>query len=413
MRIGEDIRLVRGQRRFAVYDLNYGVCEPASTEEAVILERLARGIQVTPKATGYPSKLFWRVMSGMRHKQWISQGSPKRTSIELSFDKDTTDIKPKRLERVWIETTLACNLRCNHCYANSSPDLDREGELTLDQWQAVFCDLLEYGVDHLTFIGGEPTLRKEVITLGADLVRQQAPDTDVGIFSNLFSFGRSQKDIRLLKGHNLKVSTSLYGMNASDHDFVTTRPGSWVKTISSIRRLADHGIDVFVGYFMTSPDDSPSVVPEWLTELGVSQYDIQSHENVGRAVKMMPRPRRTENRLPNSISFQPANLQRYSQRHNCFSDHLAITPHGEVLACIMMRDPVLGRLPDKRIEQVLSGDRFADLAGLTKEAVEGCSVCEYRYACFDCRPAAVSNSGNLREKPDCGYDPRLPLSTEV
>ena len=413
MRVSEGIRLVRGERRFAVYDLNKGTCEPASIEEVGILDMLSQGVQVTPKSTGYSSKGFWTILSGMRKKSWLRQGSPRRITLELSIDKDLTDIKPKRLTRVWIETTLSCNLRCKHCYANSSPEVDRGDELKLEEWEIIFHDLLRYGVDHMTFIGGEPTIRKDVITLGADLVSRYSPNTSAGIFSNLYSFGRSMEDIDFLKQYKLKVSTSLYGMQAADHDLVTARVGSWAKTVAAIRYLIGHGIDVFVGYFMTSSRDSESSVSAWLRELGVTRYDIQSHENVGRALEMMVRPKRTTNRLPDKLHFYPDALQRNSQRHNCFSDHLAVTPRGEVLACIMMRDPVLGMLPNNSIEEVLDSYQFASLATLTKETINGCSVCEYRYACFDCRPAAISNTGNLREKPDCGYDPRLPLNIEA
>jgi radical SAM protein with 4Fe4S-binding SPASM domain len=92
---------------------------------------------------------------------------------------------------------------------------------------------------------------------------------------------------------------------------------------------------------------------------------------------------------------------------------LAITPEGEVIGCIMMRKPIFGRLPSQKLIEVLRGDSFIELSMITNGKIDGCSVCEYRYACFDCRPAAISNSENLLEKPDCGYDPRMPLKKRV
>ena len=41
---------------------------------------------------------------------------------------------------------------------------------------------------------------------------------------------------------------------------------------------------------------------------------------------------------------------------------------------------------------------------LTKDKIDKCSHCEYRYACFDCRPNSLS--GCIYEKPwYCTYDP--------
>lgn len=42
----------------------------------------------------------------------------------------------------------------------------------------------------------------------------------------------------------------------------------------------------------------------------------------------------------------------------------------------------------------------------SKDKIRECSECEYRYACFDCRPNSLS--GNIYEKPwYCTYNPLL------
>ena len=43
---------------------------------------------------------------------------------------------------------------------------------------------------------------------------------------------------------------------------------------------------------------------------------------------------------------------------------------------------------------------------LTKDYVDGCCSCEYRYACHDCRPLAIGTTGGIYDKyPRCCYEP--------
>lgn len=413
MRVNGSIRLVRGKERFAVYNLKKGFCEPASLIEARLLSRLASGVNITPKSEDFSSRNFWAILSAMRIKGWLKKGKPKAVDINSIVDSAVAIKIPKKLYRVWIETTLACNLRCKHCYASSGPEVNRSKELSYKEWKAVICDLLDYGVENITFIGGEPTIRMDVVELGAALVSQNSPDTNIGIFTNLYNFGQSEKDIKFLKKYNLQVATSLYGLRGIDHDFMSTRIGSWRKSIMAIKNLIKNDIDVFVGFFKTSCNQCESEIKNWLKGIGVNRYDIQSHTNVGRAIEFRIIPKNISNQLPTRIYFPSSSIQRNSILHNCFSDHLAITPEGEVIGCIMMRKPIFGRLPSQKLIEVLRGDSFIELSMITNGKIDGCSVCEYRYACFDCRPAAISNSENLLEKPDCGYDPRMPLKKRV
>jgi radical SAM protein with 4Fe4S-binding SPASM domain len=44
-----------------------------------------------------------------------------------------------------------------------------------------------------------------------------------------------------------------------------------------------------------------------------------------------------------------------------------------------------------------------EIQGFSKDKVEGCKECEFRYACYDCRPDSISN--DIYAKPYyCTYD---------
>lgn len=66
----------------------------------------------------------------------------------------------------------------------------------------------------------------------------------------------------------------------------------------------------------------------------------------------------------------------------------------------------MGNVQRSTLAEILAGEQLYALWGLTKDQVEVCRDCEYRYACGDCRPAAMGRYGNLYAKyPRCSYNP--------
>ena len=57
-----------------------------------------------------------------------------------------------------------CNQKCLHCYAANQP-LSAVPEMDTDQWLAVIEKCRSIGIPQLTFTGGEPTLRQDLVKL--------------------------------------------------------------------------------------------------------------------------------------------------------------------------------------------------------------------------------------------------------
>ena len=57
-----------------------------------------------------------------------------------------------------------CNQKCLHCYAANQP-LGAVKELDTDQWLAVIQKCRAAGIPQLTFTGGEPTMRNDLVSL--------------------------------------------------------------------------------------------------------------------------------------------------------------------------------------------------------------------------------------------------------
>ena len=127
-----------------------------------------------------------------------------------------------------IDVTQACTERCVHCYIPEYNPIF----LPLKQIQAVIDDFRNQGGISLSLSGGECMLHPDF----KDIVRYaRSRDLIVEILSNLTLCDDSMIDF--LKKTESVVQVSLYSMNATTHDAITQRTGSFAKTKTAIEKL--------------------------------------------------------------------------------------------------------------------------------------------------------------------------------
>jgi radical SAM protein with 4Fe4S-binding SPASM domain len=68
--------------------------------------------------------------------------------------------------------------------------------------------------------------------------------------------------------------------------------------------------------------------------------------------------------------------------HSCFQGELCIQADGAVYPCIMDREHLLGRVTESSLTEILKGTATQSIWGLSKDHVDTCRDCEYRYACL-------------------------------
>jgi len=109
------------------------------------------------------------------------------------------------------------------------------------------------------------------------------------------------------------------------------------------------------------------------------------------------------------FSTSKAEFLRNKYWNSCWAGKIAITSKGEVIPCIFGRNYVVANLAQGvDLEEAVFGDSLQKLWRITKDNIETCQACEYRYACHDCRPLAEGTNGDLYAKnPRCTYDPYL------
>jgi radical SAM protein with 4Fe4S-binding SPASM domain len=90
--------------------------------------------------------------------------------------------------------------------------------------------------------------------------------------------------------------------------------------------------------------------------------------------------------------------------NSCWGHKIAITKDGKIRPCIYS-DIVIADVCD--IDKKETIDKILSYWFITKDRVERCKDCEFKYVCNDCREIAQrANNGNLfAANPDCKYNP--------
>lgn len=286
------------------------------------------------------------------------------------------------LDFVWLELTNRCNLQCVHCYAESGPTTGITDLLTETDYLNLIEQVYDLGCRKIQFIGGEPTLNRSLPRLiEAAFLRQfefievftnltRLPDELLGVFSRF----------------NVAIATSFYSYNSQTHDAITTRQGSFERTLRNMRKLLDAGVALRVG-IIEMEQNKGDLVETWdfLEGIGVKNIGKDHLRAIGRADE--------------SECSDMAELCG-----SCAGNILSIGPDGIVAPCNMSKRWAVGSVLDTELADIVSshqllrvrqqiGKVVRDKEGQQIEAIcdpKTCdpysSCCPSTQSCLPCAP---------------------------
>jgi len=398
--------LITGVKRAAIYDLQSGDVYSIDERARSIVEQFESGVLISDiRVQGVSPEAVVKYLTSLETAglgRFIGD-SEAISKIELP--------KPHDLEFLWLEVTPGCNLFCMHCYAGSSPAIINLGKMTYADWVRVMREAYEFGCRRIQFIGGEPfLLHDQLIDL---IVCAKAIGYEfVEVFTNCTLITDAWMD--RLAENNVAIATSFYGPTAEVHERVTRVRGSFQKTLGAIKSLVARGIKVRIAMIvMKANQDYVAETIEFLRrETGVSDVSTDLVRPSGRGcnseIVAEDLLRQRMRHKPDFPKCGPEDFQRRRYGHNCFSKEVCVTASGDVFPCVMERDRSYGNVLERSVPKILLSLRACQTRLLTKDQVEVCRDCEFRYACFDCRPKAHcgDSDGNFLAKPsDCSYNP--------
>ncbi|MFD2568834.1 grasp-with-spasm system SPASM domain peptide maturase [Pseudotenacibaculum haliotis] len=108
-----------------------------------------------------------------------------------------------------------------------------------------------------------------------------------------------------------------------------------------------------------------------------------------------------------SSKYFSINIKSFTESLNCNSclnGKISIDTQGNIKNCPSMTHS-FGNIKNVSLKESLHKKDFKKYWSLTKDNIEVCKDCEFRYVCTDCR-AYIENIENQYSKPlKCGYDP--------
>ena len=319
-------------------------------------------------------------------------------------------------------TTRRCNLFCRHCYRESGPGEDIQGELSTAEGIELIASIAEAGFRLLIFSGGEPLLREDILELIAT-ARDRGLVPAMGTNGTLLT----ESVARELAAAGLRgIAISVDSLDSEYHDAFRGRAGAYDLTQAGIRNALAAGLRVQINLTLTEKNLEEfdkmvayyestgvhAIHPFFLVPTGrarsMPEEELKSGAYFGMIRKILERQATTTLELKPTCApqFMPMAkemgiAQRFTRGCLAGVSYCCILPKGEVHVCPYL--PVeAGNVRRTAFADIWrESEVFAELRDFSR--YEGrCGACEYVAICGGCRARAFSYTGNyMAEEPWC------------
>ena len=300
-----------------------------------------------------------------------------------------------------------CNVACTYCTITEAM---RARAIPARAVAAELARGRSNGFDKVSFTGGEPTIRADLLPL----VRRAA-DLGYGsikVQSNGLLLGVGDNAARLLDAGVTCVHISIHTHDARAYEAMVRREGTHRHMQRSLEVLA--AADVELGADVILESDTLERLPaaiDWLAARGVRAADLWFVSLTdGNANRRESLPRMSE-----AVPFI-AEARARADGHGMRLRSLHIPP------CILGEHADLAHNPALERVRVVSPDAVFDLADSAitpREHVPACEGCEHRAQCGGLRPDYLAELGDVEVAMARGVQPsqrgrrRLPISVEL
>ncbi|MEU8619008.1 radical SAM protein [Streptomyces sp. NPDC048623] len=310
----------------------------------------------------------------------------------LTGYRDRTPVGVRVFARLHL--TQACQLECAHCYADSSPHIDRANELPTARWRRFIDDFAALGGQQVLFTGGEALMHRGCLEL---MAAAKEHGMKVTLFSNGLLIPKLAEQIHPLAD---LVQISIDGPDAESHDAIRGR-NSFKHAIAAVDRLVELGTPTRIGMTIV-----PAMWPNWVQKFPQLRdrftgapnvvfkftYGIMPHGRGSQIDPAGPASREEVSKLLAAVNGAAPEITRYMATCG-YADQMVIGPDGSVYPCHLL-DGKVCHIDDMPVRNIV--DLVAGLATqIDVDHVEGCKTCEIRYLCGGtCRVRDSKNTGS-------------------
>ena len=310
---------------------------------------------------------------------------PERAQTALRTYHERLNAPTQGLNNLYLHVTLACNLRCTHCYAQAGPP--RSGELAVNSLVRAVGEAGRLGFRHAVITGGEPlahSQRDVLLDALAGLRREVKPLLTV-LRTNLAVL-MNDGLIRRIANSTDEVVVSVDG-DRETHD-ARRGTGQFDVTVGNLRRLVEIGGTTDLSIAAALPLGQANGVPgdavrALAKELGIRRTRFRPLLPLGRAVES------DIDIVPEALwgHIDPRELVEYgfSPTASCgIGQNLYVEPDGAAYPCYAWHGEAwcLGRIDGEGgLRRAIQSAAFQDLGRHTVSSNRQCGRCPLRYLC--------------------------------
>jgi radical SAM protein with 4Fe4S-binding SPASM domain len=303
---------------------------------------------------------------------------------------------PRRFMRLHL--TQRCNLTCIHCYADSSPHVSAQGEISEQRWSQLIDDFADAGGERVLFTGGEA-----LVFRGCDRLMRQAHERglDVTLFSNGLLIDRHLDVIRECAD---QVQISIDGPDAETNDPIRGK-GSFVQAKKAVDTLLAAGVRVRISMvvmrqnleamregFVEFASQWPKGAVEYRLGYGVAQHG--RGEDLGDTLGIEDVRPIVEKLLEAVEGYGGPRIAR-STKGCGYAEQIVVAPDGTVHPCHLL-DGAVTHIDDQSMPELIS--LLSKTSGeYDVDHTVGCNRCDIRNLCGGtCRVLNGKTTGNRR-----------------
>jgi MoaA/NifB/PqqE/SkfB family radical SAM enzyme len=170
-------------------------------------------------------------------------------------------VSPMRVGERWH-----CNQRCRNCYAADLPQAEiEEGSLApTTVWMKIIDKCRRVGIPQITFTGGEPTMRDDLIDL-ISYSRWFVTRLNTNGLKVDWEYAQRLYDASLDA-----VQITMYSHDPETHDYLVGKKGGFYQTLDGLRNCIEAGLSVSVNTPLIRLNKDYSEMLKFLKDLGVT-----------------------------------------------------------------------------------------------------------------------------------------------
>ncbi len=311
------------------------------------------------------------------------------------------------MDNLFIELTNECNLNCEFC--NYDNVLYRKtgckrwesklSPLRENEWEKIIDEAIKLNCNNFIIIGGEPFFYYDKLKKIVKYINKNE-NKKITIFTNGVLLNNDEI-IKFIRKNNINICLQLLSDNNFTYEKICKVKGIFDVVYSVINKLIEnnisHNILFLVNKFNENEVERISCTFKKSNIKFEYIYPIKNDFYSHKYIKQM------YDKSKNFIKPSLPLFEKLSNYNCCYKNTLAVSCDGSIYPCIMSRKLYLGNVKDLSLYEVLSTDQAQEYAKLCKEKIDGCSSCNRKYGCLDCRALEMSATGSILGMEFCSF----------